>query len=159
MKPELQRVYEDIPADPPRSRLEPYRELILRWRRQRRTYRRIRTLLADQFSISVSTTTLFKFVKGRSRPRKAEPELAADEIKAVIAPFAVQPPVPIPQTAGLPGHSKTSDDPYAEVRERMRKHKAEPTLSKPAKIFEIPDDEGDEIKPLRMLPTQPAKEK
>ena len=37
-----QRIYESIPADEPRSRLELYRELILHWRRQGRSYRRIR---------------------------------------------------------------------------------------------------------------------
>ncbi len=74
MSAELQRIFESIPKDTPRSRLEPYRELILRWRRQGRTYRRIKTLLADRCSIQVSTTMLFKFVKSRSRPRKAEPE-------------------------------------------------------------------------------------
>ncbi len=74
MNAELQRIFESIPEDTPRSRLDPYRELILRWRRQGRTYRRIKTLLADQCSIQVSTTMLFKFVKSRSRPRKAEPD-------------------------------------------------------------------------------------
>lgn len=74
MNAELQRIFDSTPNDTPRSRLEPYRELILRWRRQGRTYRRIKTLLADQCSIQVSTTMLFKFVKSRSRPHKIEPE-------------------------------------------------------------------------------------
>jgi hypothetical protein len=78
MNPELQRIFDNVPEDKPRSRLEPFREVILRWRRQGRTYRRIQELLADECSIQVSTTMLFKFVKARSRPRKpeskAEPE-------------------------------------------------------------------------------------
>lgn len=84
MNAELQRIFESIPEDTPRSRLEPYRELILRWRRQGRTYRRIKTLLADQCSIQVSTTMLFKFVKSRSRPRKTESE--AEPQLVVLAP-------------------------------------------------------------------------
>ena len=74
MKSELETIFESSPEDAPRSRLEPYRDLILRWRRQGRTYRRIRTLLSDQCSVQTSTTMLFKFVKARSRPRKIERE-------------------------------------------------------------------------------------
>lgn len=70
MKPEFEMVYESTPEDAPRSRLEPYQELILRWRRQGRTYRRIQKLLVEKFAVQTSTTTLFKFVKSRSKPRK-----------------------------------------------------------------------------------------
>jgi hypothetical protein len=37
----LQEIYDRVPPDEPRSRLEPYKDLILKWRRQGRTYRRI----------------------------------------------------------------------------------------------------------------------
>ena len=47
MNSELQRIFDSVPEDEPRSHLEPYRELILRWRRQGRSYRRIRQLLID----------------------------------------------------------------------------------------------------------------
>jgi len=70
---EIEEILKSIPPDEPRSRLEPYRELILRWRRQGRTYRRIRELLVEQFSIKVTTPTLFRFVKRRARPRDEKP--------------------------------------------------------------------------------------
>jgi hypothetical protein len=74
MNPELRQVLDNLPADEPRSRLEPYREVILRWRRQGRSYRRMQKLLTDHCAIQVSTSMLFKFVKSRSRPRKPHRE-------------------------------------------------------------------------------------
>ena len=70
MTPEHQRVYESIPADDPRSRLEPYRELILRWRRQGRSIRRICQILNEQFNFNIGKTALHKYVERRS-PSKA----------------------------------------------------------------------------------------
>lgn len=84
MNPELQRIFDSVPDDEPRSRLEPYRELILRWRRQGRTYHRIRQLLADECRVQVAYVTLYRFVQRRSRPRKAE--LEAKPQSAAIAP-------------------------------------------------------------------------
>ena len=75
MNPELFETLDNLPADEPRSRLEPFREVILRWRRQGRSYRRIQTLLADHCSLQVSTSMLFKFVESRSRPRKRASEI------------------------------------------------------------------------------------
>jgi hypothetical protein len=120
--------------------LEPYQELILRWRRQGRTYRRIRELLAEKCDIKVADMTLHEFVQKRSRPRKAQPE-----------PEIEQPTVPLrdpkrSQTANLsPGHDR-----YAEARERMRKFKAEPLPPKKKRLFEY--TEQDSIDPIILLP-------
>ena len=76
LTPEQQRIYDSVPADEPRSRLDPYRALILRWRGQRRTYRHIRQLLSEKFSVRVSTAMVHKFVQKHNRPRKpAQPDL------------------------------------------------------------------------------------
>ena len=74
MNAELQRIYDSVPAEKSRSRLEPYRELILQWRRQGRSYRRIRTLLAEKCHIEIAYEPLRRFVKRRSRPRKVQAE-------------------------------------------------------------------------------------
>jgi hypothetical protein len=84
MNPEHQRVYDSTPEDDPRSTLDPYKELILRWRRQGRTYRKIKALLAAELSVKVSTTRLFYFVQSRSRPRKPQADLE-------LEPATVQP--------------------------------------------------------------------
>ena len=75
MNPELQRIYDSMPEDEPRSRLDPYRELILRWRRQGRTYRRILQMLRDECRVKVAFGTLHEFVQKRSRRRKVQPDL------------------------------------------------------------------------------------
>ena len=95
MNPELFETLDNLPADEPRSRLEPFREVILRWRRQGRSYRRIQTLLADHCSLQVSTSMLFKFVESRSRPRKR-----ATEIEYQPAALSLLDPTTAGQTAG-----------------------------------------------------------
>jgi len=99
----FEEIFNSIPPDEPRSRLEPYRELILRWRRQGRTYRRIRELLVEQFSLEVTTPTLFRFVKRRARPRDEEP---------------AAPPPPAPVTPAPADLSRPRRSP--EERERLR---------------------------------------
>jgi len=90
MKKELQRIFDDVPADEPRSRLEPYRELILRMRRQGRTYHRIRKVLADKCGVKVAYATLYEFIQTRSRPRKTEDEIQT-QTTAVPAQSIEQP--------------------------------------------------------------------
>lgn len=74
---ELQQIADDLPKGVARSRLEPYREVILRMRRQGRTYHCIRRLLADTCEIAVAYATLHEFVQRRSRPHKVEPEIGS----------------------------------------------------------------------------------
>ena len=78
MKPELQLIFDSTPEDGPRSKLDPYRELILRWRRQGKTYRRICALLAERCNVTMNSGSLFRYIKRRSRPRKALPEIDVD---------------------------------------------------------------------------------
>lgn len=60
----------NAPGKPFQSKLRPYIELIRQWRRQRKTYRHIATLLHDEQGVNVDHTTIFAFVKSRSRRRK-----------------------------------------------------------------------------------------
>jgi len=88
MKEELQQIYDSTPEDQPLSRLEPYRELILRWRRQGRTYRKIKALLAAELSVNVSTTRLFYFVRSRTRPRKPKRDVEIEPLESTCAAAA-----------------------------------------------------------------------
>jgi hypothetical protein len=72
MEQRLQKIFDSVPLDEPRSRLEPYRELILHWRRQGRTYHRIRQLLVEHCDIKVAYVTLYRFIQRRSRPRRMD---------------------------------------------------------------------------------------
>ena len=83
--PELQTVLDNLPADEaPRSRLDPFRPFILRWRRQGKTYRRIQEILAVECKVRVHHETLRRFIRRRARPRKPQPNLESE-------PATVQP--------------------------------------------------------------------
>jgi len=91
--PELQQVLDNLPADEPRSKLEPFRVFILRWRREGRSYRRIREILADKCNVRVSSEGLRKFVHSRARPRKLPPE--AETEPPAMPPVEPPPPATI----------------------------------------------------------------
>ena len=60
----------NLPPKPPRSKLEPHRELIRELRRKGRTYREVSRLFADRLGLQVAPSTLHSFVKVRARHRK-----------------------------------------------------------------------------------------
>ena len=117
MNEALQRIYDSVPADEPRSRLEPYRELILRWRRQGRSYRRIQQLLAEKCNIQIAYEPLRRFVRRRSRPRSAS-------VEGETEPPASSPP-PGPKELARPG-AKLSAEERATQLQLIR------SLNKPA---------------------------
>jgi hypothetical protein len=130
---ELLKRLENLPPAEPRSKLEPLRACILRWRQQGRSYRRIQQILREYCQIDVAYETLRRFVQRREQSRMAQPEVAP------------APPPPVP-----------SIDPYAEMRERMRLHKEQPVVSPPErkKVFVVSEDDLDPTKPLRMMPNK-----
>jgi hypothetical protein len=78
----------NLPPKPPRSKLEPHRELIRELRRKGRTYREVSRLFAERLGLQVAPSTLHSFVKVRARHRKQ----AQFELPAVDLPGS-QPPV------------------------------------------------------------------
>jgi hypothetical protein len=72
MTPEQQRIYDSMDTGVTRARLEPHSEVILRWRREGRSYRRIQRALAAN-GITIRLSALYRFVKRRSRPRSDKP--------------------------------------------------------------------------------------
>lgn len=60
----------NLPPKPPRSKLEPHRELIRDLRRTGRTYREVARLFSDRLGFHVAPSTLHSFVKVRARHRK-----------------------------------------------------------------------------------------
>jgi hypothetical protein len=122
---ELLKRLENLPPAEPRSKLEPLRAYILRWRRQGRSYRRIQRILREHCQMEVAYETLRRFVQRRQKPRTAEPAVETE-------------PGPVNGIADGTRVSTAGNDPYAEARERMRKFKAEPVpVHEPAKrLFE-----------------------
>jgi hypothetical protein len=140
MEERLQKIFDSVPADDPRSRLEPYRELILRWRRQGRTYHRIRQLLAERCDITVAYVTLYRFIQSRSRPKTGPP---AEAQLAIIMPVVAEEKSPLRP-------SRPSPQEIATMREAARasNHKPVFTQEEPKELFVYDPD-----KPLTNKPT------
>jgi hypothetical protein len=91
----------DLPPKPPRSKLEPHRQLIRELRRKGRTYREVSRLFGERLGLQVAPSTLHSFVKVRARQRKqVQFELPAVElpsaerpVSARLAAFKAQPKV------------------------------------------------------------------
>jgi hypothetical protein len=60
----------DLPPKPPRSKLEPHRELIRELRRKGRTYREVARLFHERLGLYVAPSTLHSFVKVRAKHHK-----------------------------------------------------------------------------------------
>ena len=59
-----------FPPKPPRSKLEPHRELIRELRRKGRTYREVARRFHERLGLHVALSTLHSFVKVRAKHRK-----------------------------------------------------------------------------------------
>ena len=70
MESALQTILESLPEKPPRSKLEPHRELIRELRRKGRTYREGAHLFEERLGLYVAPSTLHSFVKVRAKHRK-----------------------------------------------------------------------------------------
>ena len=106
MNEELQQIFDSAPGDEPKSRLEPYRELVLRWRRQGRSYRRICQLLRDKCGVDITYLPLYEFVQRRSRPRKPRPEPDVEQLQI---------PASEPEPAVRQGKKLTAEERAAQV--------------------------------------------
>jgi hypothetical protein len=61
-------ILNNLPAKQPRSRLEPYSELITEMRKRGRTYREIANILKKACGLKVGASTVNDFVLARSKP-------------------------------------------------------------------------------------------
>ena len=80
---ELQQALAKLPLVGPRSRLEPLRMFILRWRRDGRSYRNIRDILASECKVTASHEAVRKFVKLHAKPRKPQTESGPEPLSQV----------------------------------------------------------------------------
>ena len=128
----------NLPLDESRcSRLEPYKELILRWRRQGRSHRRIARLLLDKCKVRVSGEAVRKFVKLRSRPRKPQPDID-------LEPMTVQPVAPVSQAS--PSGKRLSAEERAEQLELIRSLRDKPVVKEQQQRWNF-DADGVTYKP------------
>jgi len=137
MTPQEFQALANLPLDESRSRLEPYKELILRWRRQGRGYTRIRELLVEKCSVTISRQVLTRFIKRHSRPRKPQPDID-------LEPVAVQPVTSVSQAA--PSGKRLSAEERAEQLELIRSLRDKPVVKEQQERWNF-DADGVTYKP------------
>jgi hypothetical protein len=77
--------FADLPAKPPRSKLEPHLELIRELRRKGRTYREVAKLFRERLGLQVAPSTLHSFVKVRAKHHKRN-QFELPPLEAVESP-------------------------------------------------------------------------
>jgi hypothetical protein len=80
MDPKFQAILDDLPAKNPRSRLEPYSELIVEMRKRGRSYREITRVLKQSCGLRVGTSTINDFVLARAKSTKKRTTAATREL-------------------------------------------------------------------------------
>jgi IS30 family transposase len=121
MDEKIRDILNNLQEPTPRSCLDPLRELIDELHRRGRTYREIARILAERCEVSVSVSTVFRYLHNRSRTKpqacklhfrqvpkssklaqpivteeekgrkSIKPELASDEIQKRIAALKIRP--------------------------------------------------------------------
>ena len=69
MNDKFESILSSLPARSPRSRLEPYCELIEELRRRGCTYREIERILVDQCQLRISLSAINNFMRAQARKR------------------------------------------------------------------------------------------
>jgi hypothetical protein len=86
MDAKFREILDALPNKPPRSRLEPYRELIEELRRRGRTYVDIAGILAEKCQVQVTASGVHDFVRTRSRmKRRSTKQITSDPPKTTHA--------------------------------------------------------------------------
>jgi hypothetical protein len=118
---------EQIPEKPPRSKLEPYADVIRDLRRKRRTYQEIARFFADHFQLPVAPSTIHAFVKVRARRRH--------QLQIELPPEA-------PSRTQKNEHADAVLASASEVQDRINAlRRRAPTASGNERVFEYNEDE------------------
>ena len=100
--PDFREILDNLPQKPPRSRLEPYRELILEMRRRGRPLREIAQVLGEKCGVRVAPSTIHDFVNvSSSRERKSEPKTLGRTRASKLIPPGSRPRDPGPDEVEL----------------------------------------------------------
>jgi hypothetical protein len=108
MNESLRQLLDSVTDAPPRSKLEPYTDVIRELRRKRQTYQQISRFFAEHLGIAVASSTIHAFVKVRARRRGR----LCYEISDSAETFFASAPPPANKTS-------SSDDPIEALRQRQ----------------------------------------
>jgi len=112
MDTKTRAILDSLPDKPPRSRLEPHRELIQELRRRGRTYRDIANILAEKCRVEVTASGVHDFLRRRSRTTKKPTKRRQGGVPEV-SPRVVVPEARSKRAAGK------KEPPIEEVRQRI----------------------------------------
>jgi IS30 family transposase len=124
----LRTILEQLPPDPPRSKLEPYADLIRDLRRRRKTYRAIAAFLAEHCNLQVQHSTIYDFVRVRKRDRT--PSQSQSQLNPPMQPVHV--PSDSDERTTIENSRPASPQPqpqrdiYAHFQELKRRNSAPP---------------------------------
>jgi hypothetical protein len=152
MDPRFKTILNNLPARPPHSRLEPYRELILEMRKRGRSYRQITHVLKQSCGVRVGTSTVNDFVLAcskstmkRTSSPTAELVVTGKDKKRLIGIYKTQ--EDLEGTISTPKALK-------DIRRKIKEVKDQPPQTRKKKlIFEYNPDE-----PLRLQRNQNTRE-
>ena len=136
-------IIDALPEKPPRSRLEPFSELIDELRRRRRSYREIVSVLAEKCDLRVSISTIHDFVRAKSKEAKK----AAKLLRTSVPSTDIRNPESTALRRSAP--QLNQGNPTAEeVQRRIAavKQRKVPPSTNPSEGFQYNPDE-----PLRLL--------
>lgn len=137
----FQAILDSLPPKPPRSKLEPYAELIHELRRRGRSYREIAAILGERCGVRVGIHTVHNFVRVRAAaPKKTRSAARPTSEKSASLITSSNISTGEPQTAAK------KDD---EVWQRIEALKQRPAAARPSaeKVFHY-----DENAPLTRVP-------
>ena len=142
MNEKFQKILSALPEKKPRSRLEPYRELIGELRQRGRSYKEIAQILTERCELKISCSAVNDFVRLRAR-RKTTKSRTPDLEEALLAEPAVR-------RDSMAHTSHPKEDSPEEVWRRIEELKRRPLAvpEEPKKFHYNPDE------PLHLRPKE-----
>src|ERR1700684_1150389 len=136
----FQAILDSLPPKPPRSKLEPYAELIQELRKRGRSYREIAGILTNRCGVSAGTHTVFNFVRVRAQaPKKAKPPRAGAERSSQTP--ASSAPVETANTSP----AARDEEVWQRIQALKQRNPQRNEVEKKVFVF-------DETKPLQLIP-------
>ena len=136
MNETFQAILDSLPPKEPRSKLEPYAELIQELRKRGRSYREIANILAERCGIRVGTHTVYSFVQVRAT--------ASRKGKSARTGTGRQTPATPVVDATVAATTESNDEVWQRIQ--TLKQRTTTDISEEKKVFQF-----DENEPLRLV--------
>jgi hypothetical protein len=140
----FQAILDSLPPKPPRSKLEPYAELIQELRKRGRSYREIAGILANRCGLNAGTHTVYNFVRVRAPAQKKAKSARAGAERSSQTPAAV----PL-ETATMPAAAR-DEEVWQRIQALKQRNPQRNEVEKKVFVF-------DETKPLQLIPDSKEK--